>query len=149
MKLKDHWIEIVTVSWTALALGVALTHAQDAAIITTSQSKAEYQPGTYEDELPTPKPVGVNMLRSVLDRADFLDPNTKVEWGVFYSMDGGATYKLWKLTGTNGGDLTRFGIFTSSWTHPAPPEGALMINKFIVTGGPVKAGTVLQMWEAR
>jgi hypothetical protein len=139
------------VSWPIIAvmLWAGSAVAQDRVIISTSASNQVYAPGVYTDEFPTPKPVGINIMRSFLDRADFTDPATLVEWGILYSMDGGQTYQIWKMVGTMGGDLSRFGITTSGWGHPAPPEGALILNQTKVTGGPAKFGTVLQMWEAK
>jgi hypothetical protein len=142
---KNHWLEIITVTFTAVMIWVAFTHAQDKAIITTSASNAEYPPGSYEDT-PSPKPAGANMLRSVLDRKDLTDSKVKVSWQVWYSENGGE-YKLWSGASTFGGGTPNPPV--STFGTAAPPEGSLIQNKTTVTGGNAKFGTVLQMWEVR
>jgi hypothetical protein len=133
------------VTFMALFLAVALANAQDKAIITTSASNAEYPPGSYEDT-PSPKPAGVNMLRSVLDRKDLTDSKVKVAWQVWYSENGGEL-KLWSGASTFGGVIPNTPV--STFSTAAPPEGSLIQNKTTVTGGNAKFGTVLQMWEVR
>jgi hypothetical protein len=147
--MRRNWLPIITLTAAAVMISVALSHSQEAVIVTTSASHTTYPIGAFEDELPTPKPNGVNMLRGVIDRQDFLDPASRIEWSIWYSMNGGQSYRRWAAAATIGGDFTRFGIFASSFEVAAPPEGSLILNKTSITGAPATLGTVLQMWEAR
>lgn len=144
MRFRQHWLDIVTVTWIALVVFVAMAHGQDKAIITTSASNAEYQPGSFEDQ-PAPKPAAVNMMRSVLDRKDLTNPAVKVAWSVWYSENGGE-FKQWSGASTFGG-ITPSKV--STFETAAPPEGSLIQTKTTVTGGTAKFGTVLQMWEVK
>jgi hypothetical protein len=66
MRLKDYWLEIITVTFTALMIMVAVANAQDVAVISTGQSDQIYPVGTHDQPVPTPKPVGLNAARLTL-----------------------------------------------------------------------------------
>lgn len=144
---KNHWLEIITVAITAVMIATAVAHPQDKAIITTSVSNAEYQPGSYQDA-PTPKPAAANMLRSVLDKKELTNTAVKVSWSIWYSENGGE-FQQWAGASTVGGPPSPFSTGVAAFQTAAPPEGSLIQTKTTVTGAPAKFGTVLQMWEVK
>jgi hypothetical protein len=140
-------ILLTVMLWPGILLG------QDKAIITTTASAAVYEPdGDYDEKIAQRKPAGVNTLRGVLDRLEMTNPDARISWGVWYSMDEGQTWNIWAGAATRGGVIvTPNGqpARTSSFRTSAPPEGALILNRLSVTGGSEKFSAVLQLWEAR
>ena len=151
MRFQDYWLEIATVTFAAL-IAVAIANAQERTIITTALSSDNYSTGTYQDDVPLPKPTGVNMMRNVLDRTKLTDSTQRVNVETYYSMDGGQTYQLWSGFLTAGGIVKNKAgeTVSASWqVGAAPPEGALMLNKTTVSGAPANIGRTLQMWEVK
>lgn len=154
MRLKEHWPEIVLIFGVVLAalISARIVLAQERTIITTALSSDNYSTGTYQDDVPMPKPIGVNMMRNVLDRTQLTSSSQIVNVETYYSMDGGKTYQLWSGFVTAGGIVKNKAgeTVSASWQLSAtPPEGALMLNKTTVSGAPANIGRTLQMWEVK
>jgi hypothetical protein len=150
--IKLFWIAYLTAVLVS-AYGLVLAADAPTAIINTGQSPAMYAPDTvYVSPAAVEVPKGVTVVGLTLDRANFLDPTTKITFGLERSLDGGKTWENAGKATTNGGQLMFKGSPISSSginTAPPPPEGALLRSTLIVTGGSVQTSTAIKMWEAK
>jgi hypothetical protein len=158
MRRKDYWLEIITVTFTALMIMVAVANAQDVAVISTGQSDQIYPVGTHDQPVPTPKPVGLNAARLVVDRSElqFLPSTTRIDFELYQSTDGGVTWQFLGGAGRGGGVSAPFPAgskneprTTSSVTVNAASQEALLKSTIKITGQAYKTNAVVQMWEVK
>jgi hypothetical protein len=147
----------IVVFLTALLLP-GLLLAQERTALSTAQSDQTYAVGTHEQDVPTPKPLGMNMARLVVDRSElqFLPSTTRIDFELYQTLDGGITWQFLGGGGRGGGVSAPFPAgsnneprTTSSLTQGVSPEEGMLKSVIRITGEAYRTNAVVQMWEVQ